>query len=375
MTVSAESPRPRAVSAEDAEPASASASAPRPATPDEIVAMMDEAARQKREEQEQEGRRGGVWHITSFWLLWAGLFGAVAAIVFLSLSAAATGGGNLALALGVALLIALTAGLLAMKMLSPMLLAGVMLRRASGPAGAQTGALAGADILSALGLAERLFDADEDARLVTRRDGVVVYANQAYVALAQTAGVVGPAGLPPRIDRLFAQQGAEATKVFRLCRAAKGAERAQEIIYQIMGLQSGAERRRFEVTVHPIESADDYVAWRLRSLPVEEDEQDSLSAAYADYPQAVFAVEKSGQVPWANAAAREKLGAARGVIAHIDDIVLGETSELLRALWRVDRSGLEARVRRRDAEPASATFIAFRRGGVGEGFVCVELVI
>jgi len=211
------------------------------------------------------------------------------------------------------------------------------------------------------------------AKSSARRDGVVTYANRAYFELAKLAGVMGPAGLPPRIDRLFAQQGAEATKVFRLCKAAKSAEAAEEIIYQTMGLEGGGERRRFEVSVRPIRGADDHVVWRLRELPVEEEEHDVLAAAYADFPRPVFALEKSGQIAWANAAMREKLGAARGQLRAIDDIVLGETRDLVSGLWRIDREPVTAQVRRQSAEPAEAKFCAFRRGGVGEGFACVEM--
>jgi len=350
--------------------------APRPATPEEIVALMDAAADRRRADEEDTGDAGGAWNVASFWLLWTGVIGAIAAIIYVLLKASAGGGANanIALAGGVALIVTLLAGGFAMKTLSPALWAGVILRRATS-AGASASGLAGAEILGALGLAERILDSDPEPSLVTRRDGVVAYANQAYFALAQEAGVMGPAGLPPRIDRLFAQHGAEATKLFRLCRAAKSAEPAQEIIYQVMGLKGGGERRRFEVTVSPIADADEYVIWRLRNLPVDEQEHDALAAAYADFPEPVFAIEKSGQVAWANAALRDKLGASRGGVHHIDDIVLGETGDLLRALWRLDRTEQSARVRRRDADPVDGAFIAFRRGGVGEGYACVELAL
>lgn len=359
----------------DAGLADEGAAPPRPATPDEIIAMMDAAADEKRAQTTDEDETGGAWHVASFWLLWAGIFSAIAAIIYVVINSSNTGGPNIVLAGGVALLIALFVGGAVMRMFSPMLLAGVMLRRATGAEASKAAGLAGAEILSALGLAERVLDSDPDARLVTRRDGVVTYANQAYFALAKEAGVMGPAGLPPRIDRLFAQQGAEATKLFRLCRAAKSAQTAEEIIYQVMGLKGGGERRRFEVSVGPITGADEHVIWRLRSLPIDEEEHDALAAAYADFPRPVFAIEKSGQIAWVNAVLREKLGAARGAIHHIDDIVLGETSELLRTLWRIDRTSHAAQIRRRNGDPVEGSFIAFRRGGVGEGFACIELTL
>ena len=359
---------------------------PRPKTNKEIIKLMnDAAAKQAQAETERpepaatgsatEDNRDGVWNIASFWLLWAGVFVAIGAIIYVILSARDSGAPGLVLAGGLALLIAIFLGGAALRMFSPVLLTGAMLRRATGKPASEAAELAGAEILGALGLAERVLDADADARLVSRRDGVVTYANRAYFDLARKAGVIGPAGLPPRIDRLFAQQGAEATKVFRLCRAAKSAEIAEEIIYQLMGVEDGGERRCFEVSVRPIRSADEHVAWRLRELPIEEEEHDALAAAYADFPRAVFALEKSGQIPWANAAMREKLGAARGGICHIDDVVLGETGPIVRALWQIDRNPEPAQIRRTGDSPIEGVFTSFRRGGVGEGFACVELAL
>ena len=232
--------------------------------------------------------------------------------------------------------------------------------------------LAGAAMLSALSLSEKVLDTDDNAVLITRRDGVVAYANRAYQKLARDAGVSGLAGLPPRIDRLFSQQGNEATKIFRLCRAAKSGREAEETICQLMGIGGGV-RRRFDVRVRPVASADNFVAWRLRELSQEVAETDVLAAAYAEFVEPVFAVEKSGQIAWANAAMREKIGAARGALSHIDDIALGETADLVSALWRNDQTEVDAIVRDKSGEPVEATLKAFRRGGIGEGFVCVHL--
>lgn len=365
-------PRVEPIKPQQEQPVTGSEDSPRPHTREEIIALMDAAAARANKDARREV---GLLNATSFWLLWAGVFVAIAAIIYVVLSSRDAGGAGVILAGGLALLIAIFLTGAAMKMFSPVLVTGMLLRRAAGKKTSEAAELAGAEILGALGLAERVLDSDTDARLVARRDGVVTYANRAYFTLARDAGVMGPAGLPPRIDRLFAQQGAEATKLFRLCKAAKSGEAGEEIIYQVMGLAGGGERRRFEVSVRPIRSADDHVVWRLRELPIEEEEHDALAAAYADLPQPVFALEKSGQVAWSNAALREKLGAKRGDINTIDDIVLGETRDLVGAMWRIDREPIEAQVRRRDADPASARFAAFRRGGVGEGYACVEMTV
>ncbi|MBI1364593.1 MAG: response regulator [Alphaproteobacteria bacterium] len=350
------------------------AKAPRPPRSEEVARLFEEARRRKSEldAQKLERRKNpSAWQIATFAILWGGVAAALAAGLLIAMSSDALKGAGLVFAVGLIVVAAVLVAGAALRLFSPVLLTGVMLRRASGKSRAQAVQLAGADMLTALGVAEQVLEADEDARLLTRRDGVVAYGNRAYLALARDLSAIGPAGLPPRIDRLFAQQGGEATKLFRLCRAAKSAAPATEILRQrvIDGW------RRFEVSVRPIEGADDHVAWRLRELPVEEEQNDVLAASYADYLRPVFALERSGQIAWANAVMRSKLGVDRAALAHIDDVVLGETADLVRELWRIDQSPHRAVIRLAGAEPAEAVFTAFRRGGVGEGFVCVELEI
>ncbi len=234
--------------------------------------------------------------------------------------------------------------------------------------------LAGTESLTALQLAEKVLDSDVDARLVARRDGVVVFANRQYQRLAREAGVEGFSGLPPRIERLFAQQGAEAMKIFRLCRAARSGDTAHEEIYQVSPVLDGA-RRRFFVSVQPIKGDDIHATWSLRELPVEEEAHDPLASAYADYLRPVFALEKSGQIMWANAMMRERLGAEKGTLHHIDDVVLGETAELVKSISEDFENTPIAKIRRTHEGPIDGTFQGFARGGTGDGFVCVELTL
>ncbi|MEM9705144.1 MAG: response regulator [Pseudomonadota bacterium] len=275
-----------------------------------------------------------------------------------------------AIAAGIAVCAALFVSFASLRFISPALLTSLALRQATSVSDAEELGQE-AELLSALQLGEKVLHTDEDPRLITRRDGVVAYANKSYGRLAREAGIFGLAGLPPRIDRLFAGQGAEATKLFRLCMAAKSGIRAEETISQVMGSTVGSKRRRFDVSVRPVVDAPQYVSWRLIERPLEEEERDALAAAYADFPKPVFALEKSGQIAWENAAMRTVLGARRGVLQAIDDIVLGETGALLASLLRVDGAVVEAELRQRGGDPVDAKFSAFRRGGVGEGFVCV----
>jgi two-component system cell cycle sensor histidine kinase/response regulator CckA len=320
---------------EPEKPAEAAAEAASAPDAEEVLRLMAERAAEAARAPERR-RSSGLLAPLGFGVV-AGLAIAAALIGFsangLSTSAVILGAG----AAGV---IGVCVAAAAARWFSPGGPAGAAMRRAA--AGTPMGRLAGADALAALGLAESVIECDPDARLVTRRDGVVVYANNAYGRLAADAGVGGPAGLPPRIDRLFAQQGAEASKVFRLCRAAKSAAAAEEIVYQRIGLAGGGARRRFEVSVRPVTGTDDFVAWRLRELPVEEERHDALAAAYADYVRGVFAMEKSGQIAWANQVLRSEVGLDRAALNHIDDFVLGETGDLLRGLLTVSYTHLRA---------------------------------
>ncbi|MEZ5914382.1 MAG: response regulator [Parvularculaceae bacterium] len=370
---------PGATSAEEArETPAQTPDAPRPPDADEIAAMMAAAEKRAREksgktEEERVQSRARLVQHALFGALWGGLAVAAAGAAYV-LSTGALGAAGIALGFVVGAL-AIVFLLAAFRPTPSAMLASAAMRRVSGRSSDDAGQLAGSQMLQSLGLAEGVLDADPDARLITRTDGVVIYANAAYFALARSAGVMGLAGLPPRIDRLFAQQGAEATKLFRLCRAAKSAAEAAEIIYQQIGLEGGGARRRFEVTTRGVDQEKEFVSWRLRELPIEENEHDVLAASYADYLRPVFALEKSGQIAWANAAMRKALGVARHELHHIDDVILGETGDVVRALWRADGAPAPAGIRRRDADPAEASFASFRRGGVGEGFVCVEMSI
>lgn len=279
--------------------------------------------------------------------------------------------------LGVLMFIGLMIYGRATRAYSPLLLAGLLFKT-PGRKNREAAVLAGEEIMSALGLAESIVSVDVDARLVTSRDGVVIYANDAYLKLAREAGVIGGTGLPPRLDRLFGQAGRESSKMFRLARAARSGEMADEIITQSMGQPSregDIPRRRFEVTVRPMQDKGQHVAWRLREIPVES-ARDSLRMAYENYPRPVFALEKSGHLAWKNKAAAELIGVSIKADLSVEDFLLGETKDIIAALWDTEPEEAEGRLRARDGSGGNVgvVFTAFNRGGVGEGFVCVEML-
>ncbi|ADM10455.1 sensory box histidine kinase/response regulator [Parvularcula bermudensis HTCC2503] len=260
---------------------------------------------------------------------------------------------------------------------SPLLLSGMLLNRATASQDEALG-LAGRNVLAGLGLAENLIDADVDARLMTTRDGVVVYANQQYLKLAKAAGVTTTTGLPPRIDRLFAQAAGESSKMFRLARAARSGLEADEVITQTMGTtaEQTVVRRRFEVSVRPMSDKGKHIAWRLKELPVES-ALETFRRAYDDYPRPVIALEKSGNVPWINKAGVTFLGPRSIRDAHLSEFVLGEAKEIISSLWDETGEELESRVRTRkndQSQSVAIVFTPFTKAGLGEGFVCVEML-
>ena len=309
-------------------------------------------------------------------VVWLSILCVIGSISYAVFAGSAMGIPLLILGGGIFLFLALLVAASMTNSFSPAMLAGVLFHRVRGKKIDQALHLAGADILAPLGIAEDILNVDIDARLVTTKEGVVVYANEAYTEIANHAGISGSAGLPPRIDRLFAQAGPESRKIFHLCRSARGAISAEEVITQMMGAGGNARLRRFEIALRPMKTQprgpSDYIAWRLREQEVE-DEQNTLIEAYKEYPRPVLGVERSGRIVWINTAMAEVIGTLPRGGMELSDFVLGDTSDLLTKLWEEDASPTEARMRKRSGGALTTELTPFLRSGVGEGFVCVEL--
>ncbi|MBI1391473.1 MAG: response regulator [Alphaproteobacteria bacterium] len=349
----------------DGEPVAA---APRPPTPDDIERMLSEASARASARPQAEGRGLEVFSLA---LLWSGVIVAVAAAGYLLLHGAIDPAAALS-----AIAFLLGAGVVIVGVCRPDLLASFFTPSSARRrvAAANGGELASIESLVGLGVAEAVLAADVDAWLITRRDGVVAYANNAYRTLALEAGLGAGATVPPRIDRLFAQQGKDASKVYRLCRAARAGQSAEEIVFQRFGVDHGGAERRFQVSASPIEGASPYVAWRVKELPIERRDHDALEMAYADVPTPICAIDRAGRIATSNAAMRKTFGLGDGV-RTLDEIVLGETSKLVDVLWKNPGATSAGRVRIPGSAGADAVFRAFRRGGVGEGSVYVAIDI
>lgn len=314
-------------------------------------------------------RGGGARDFMLTALVWLGLGVAGGAAIYVMVTVQSRAGLILSgmAAMGIAVVIAL--GVIGPRALSAM---GALLRHGSARAtGSQT--LAGRESLTAHGLAEHIIEHDENPVLVTKRDGVVIYANRAYMAIARAAGFDGL--LPPRIDRLFSQKGAEAGKIFQLYKAAKSGQPLRETLRQTFPGESGEVLRRFTVEVTFLAEADAYVIWRLTPLPGEEDLQDPLADAYADFPRAVFGLDASGAIIWTNAALRAQIDIERGGLRQLDDLILGEADPVCTNAQRADGKPIKAMIRTGKGDPREASFVAFHPDREHADYVCVALTI
>ena len=335
--------------------------------PDDVAFAADED-----EPRRKKGAITAVFEAIAPFIVWMSAGCVVASILYALLVGAASGVPWMILLGGFAGMFLLMIGGALTKSFSPVMLAGVVMHRATGNDRNRAIQLAGKDILQPLGIAEDILNADRDARLVTTRDGVVVYANDAYQKIAEQAGIRGASGLPPRIDRLFNASGPESRKVFRLCRAAKSGRPTEEIITQMMGAEAGASRlRRFEISLRAMKDKGEHIAWRLREQEVE-DVVDTLTTAYEKFPRPVFGLERSGRIAWYNEAMAEWVGTIKGTL-QLGDFILGESDDITADLWTDSDKPFDARMRKRSGGAVDVSLTPFMRGGVGEGFVCIEL--
>ncbi|GAB4519796.1 MAG: ATP-binding protein [Parvularculaceae bacterium] len=154
-------------------------------------------------------------------------------------------------------------------------------------------------------VAARILETDPDPILVARRDGVAMFANRAYMALARRAGLEAIAGVPPRIDRVFAGDESQASALFRLSRAARaGAPASAELSLR---LPNEPAARRFHVAAKPVDGDGDSVLWRIRDCGVEAATEPAVIAheRYESLPAPVLLIDRLGRLLWRNAAARE----------------------------------------------------------------------
>ncbi|MEM1397045.1 MAG: hypothetical protein AAGH38_06305, partial [Pseudomonadota bacterium] len=345
----------------------------------EIHDMLNEAAKAATETQDQEPLTAAdpetkpkLAATASLLLLWVGVAVAIASSGYLLFYGAADPQAVL-----FSLVVLISAGVVVVGVARPDLIGRFFSSAPSGDPRSETalGDLS-LDSLAGEGVASSVFALDQEARLLTRRDGVVVYANAAYRKLAQDAGFDeedsrAKGAPPPRIDRLFGHRGTDASKVYRLCRSARAGEAVEEIVFQRIGTVGGGSERRFQITATPLPDSL-FVSWHIRELPIESRDNDALEMTLETVPMPICHVDKAGRIGGANAALRETFAMSESM-RRVDDFLLGDAHALVRALWSDNAKPYDAEVRTANGERREALFIPFSRGGVGEGTVYVAI--
>jgi len=170
----------------------------------------------------------------------------------------------------------------------------------------ERGAIAAASMLS--GRNEfALIEALDEAALITDAQLSPLTANDAYLHIAEAAGVLGESDRPPMMSRLFGADPMLSAPMFRLSRAAQAGQTRREELPVTTAISG--KHARYEACVGPIPGG--HVLWRLRELgAAEAGEQggDGGQLFLDDAPVGFFAARTDGTIVYMNRALRSVLG-------------------------------------------------------------------
>jgi two-component system cell cycle sensor histidine kinase/response regulator CckA len=194
------------------------------------------------------------------------------------------------------------------------------------------------------GVAAQAADLIAPGVMITARDGSVVYANQAYRALAG----VDQDGEPRSLEVAFAGEPQAAECLFRLMRAAElGEERTEE--FRVRGLESRDRAGRWlRLTVRPLKSGA--IAkigraaslWQLTDISSERAREaeavrtlEAEVGRYEAMPIGLIGASLDGRIAHLNATLESWLGLDAGAAPNrelaLSDIIAGDGDALLRA--------------------------------------------
>ncbi|MEZ6024013.1 MAG: ATP-binding protein [Hyphomonadaceae bacterium] len=216
-----------------------------------------------------------------------------------------------------------------------------------------------------------LIDALDEAAMVTDSSLSPIIANNAYIAIAETAGVLGGSDRPPMMSRLFGADPMLSAPMFRLSKAAgAGLARKEELPATSIVSHSG-KPVRYEASVGPMPGG--HVLWRLRELPssegVGEAGDDARHLFLDDAPIGFFAARGDGAIVYMNRALRAVLGVGDDPAQlRVKDVLKEDPARVLRR----DRRGFgpsRARItlKGRDGMETQASVLTFWPTGEGDG--------
>ena len=175
-----------------------------------------------------------------------------------------------------------------------------------------------------------LIDALDEAALITDSALSPLTANDAYLHIAEAAGVLGESDRPPMMSRLFGADPMLSAPMFRLSRAAQAGQTRREELPVTTAISG--QHARYEACVGPMPGG--YVLWRLRELgAAEAGEQggDGSQLFLDDAPVGFFAARADGSIVYTNRALRAVLGMGDDpALLRVKDIVKEDPARIVR---------------------------------------------
>lgn len=220
--------------------------------------------------------------------------------------------------------------------------------------------------------------------LITRRDGAILYANEAYRRLV--GGRVE--GAVPSVERVFAGQGRIAEQIFRLSRAARqGRSWSEEFpMPRLPGGEAEAQPRWIRVSVWPCPAKGlargGLTVWEVADITgerrQEDDAFDKLQQVieYLDAAPAGFcSADRKGRIEYLNATLAQWLGLELAEVAtgelQLTDIAGADAAAMLLRAGEDDSRGetrrLDLDLKRRDGTGLPVR-ILLRTLSIGDGY-------
>jgi len=175
-----------------------------------------------------------------------------------------------------------------------------------------------------------LIDALDEAALITDAHLSPITANNPYIEIAATAGILGDSDRPPMMSRLFGADPMLSAPMFRLSKAAQLGQARREDLPATAAL--AGKPTRYEASVGPMPGG--YVLWRLRELASGESAgagEESRQIFLDDAPVGFFAAKSDGTIIYMNRALRSVLGLGDDPsLLRVKDFVKEDPGRLLR---------------------------------------------
>ena len=187
-------------------------------------------------------------------------------------------------------------------------------------------------------LTKIIVDTSSDGMVVTEGESRIVYANEAYMALA---GAVDAAGLRT-VDRLFSGAPEVSEPLYRLSQAARDGKRGAEELRLTPPLLGDDAFGWYRIRVRPIERAAGPLAalWAIADVTRERERHENVfqelqhAIDFLDHaPAGFFSTDPGGNISYMNATLADWLGfdlaqVGSGGLA-LRDIVVGDSAALL----------------------------------------------